>query len=161
MRRAMTIMALVAAAGLVTACGGSGADEKKPAADKGAAVSSKPTVDGLDETDETDEADTADKKDKTYEVVLEVGGSGKSSVYYVLGTNRMEQVSLPWKKSDSITLNSTQRKVGTIVSVAPGPVAQSNGQLAAAPCSITVDGKKVVEDPGGAEGKHLCEFTLH
>ncbi|MGW9498314.1 hypothetical protein ACWG5P_28780 [Streptomyces prasinus] len=158
MRRAMTIMALVAAAGLVTACGGSGADDKKPAADKGAAVSSKPTVDGQDETDE---ADTADKADKTYEVVLEVGGSGKSSVYYVLGTNRMEQVSLPWKKSDSITLNSTQRKVGTIVSVAPGPVAQSNGQLAAAPCSITVDGKKVVEDPGGAEGKHLCEFTLH
>ncbi|MET8117569.1 hypothetical protein [Streptomyces prasinus] len=158
MRRAMTIMALVAAAGLVTACGGSGADDKKPAADKGAAVSSKPTVDGQDETDE---ADTADKADKTYEVVLEVGGSGKSSVYYVLGTNRMEQVSLPWKKSDSITLNSTQRKVGTIVSVAPGPVAQSNGQLAAAPCSITVDSKKVVEDPGGAEGKHLCEFTLH
>ncbi len=158
MRRAMTIMALVAAAGLVTACGGSGADDKKPAADKGAAVSSKPTVDGQDETDE---ADTADKTDKTYEVVLEVGGSGKSSIYYVLGTNRMEQVSLPWKKSDSITLNSTQRKVGTIVSVAPGPVAQSNGQLAAAPCSITVDGKKVVEDPGGAEGKHLCEFTLH
>ncbi|WP_055688629.1 hypothetical protein [Streptomyces prasinus] len=154
----MTIMALVAAAGLVTACGGSGADDKKPAADKGAAVSSKPTVDGQDETDE---ADTADKTDKTYEVVLEVGGSGKSSIYYVLGTNRMEQVSLPWKKSDSITLNSTQRKVGTIVSVAPGPVAQSNGQLAAAPCSITVDGKKVVEDPGGAEGKHLCEFTLH
>ncbi|MEV0303143.1 hypothetical protein [Streptomyces prasinus] len=158
MRRAMTIMALVAAAGLVTACGGSGADDKKPAADKGAAVSSKPTVDGQDETDE---ADTADKTDKTYEVVLEVGGSGKSSIYYVLGTNRMEQVSLPWKKSDSITLNSTQRKVGTIVSVAPGPVAQSNGQLAAAPCSITVDGKKVVEDPGGSEGKHLCEFTLH
>ncbi|MFF0117039.1 hypothetical protein [Streptomyces prasinus] len=154
----MTIMALVAAAGLATACGGSGADDKKPAADKGAAVPSHPTVDGQDETDE---ADTAGKKDKTYEVVLEVGGSGKSSVYYVLGTNRMEQVSLPWKKSDSITLNSTQRKVGTIVSVAPGPVAQSNGQLAAAPCSITVDGKKVVEDPGGAEGKHLCEFTLH
>ncbi len=158
MRRAMTIIALVAATGLVTACGGSGADDKKPAADKGAAVSSKPTADGRDETDE---ADAADKTDKTYEVVLEVGGSGKSSLYYVLGTNRMEQVSLPWKKSDSITLNSTQRKVGTIVSVAPGPVAQSNGQLAAAPCSITVDGKKVVEDPGGAEGKHLCEFTLH
>ncbi|MFC8986555.1 MULTISPECIES: hypothetical protein [unclassified Streptomyces] len=163
MRRARTIIALVAAAGLLTACGGSGDDDRKPAADgQGAAASSAPAADGQDEEKEEEKGtDGGDRADTTYEVTLEVGGSGGTSVYYVLGTNRTEQVSLPWKKSDSITLNSTQRKVGTIVSVVPGPVTQSDGRLAAAPCSITVDGKKVVDDPGGAEGKHICQYTLH
>lgn len=146
MRRAMTITALIAAAGLMTACGSGGDDAKQERADKNPATSSsKPASEG---------------QDKTYEVTLEVGGEGRSSVYYNLDTNRSEQVTLPWKKSDSITLNSTQRKVGTIVSVVPGPVKLSNGQLAAAPCSITVDGKKVTEDPGGVDGKHMCEYTL-
>ncbi|MBL3668816.1 hypothetical protein JL475_23025 [Streptomyces sp. M2CJ-2] len=147
MRRAMTMTALVAAVGLMAACGSSGGGEaKKERAHKGTATSSsKPASEG---------------QGKTYEVTLEVGGEGRSSVYYNLDTNRSEQVTLPWKKSDSVTLNSTQRKVGTIVSVVPGPVKLSDGRLGAAPCSITVDGKKVVEDPGGTEGKHLCEYTL-
>ncbi|MFJ9668970.1 hypothetical protein ACIRPP_30925 [Streptomyces sp. NPDC101219] len=162
MRRARTIIAIAAAAGLLAACGGSGDDDKKPAADQGAAASSAPAAGGQDkEKDDEKGTDGGDRADKTYEVTLEVGGSGSTSVYYVLGTNRTEQVSLPWKKSDSITLNSTQRKVGTIVSVVPGPVTQSDGRLAAAPCSITVDGKKVVDDPGGAEGNHICQYTLH
>jgi hypothetical protein len=55
---------------------------------------------------------------------------------------------------------ATERKVGITVSVVPGPVKLSDGRFGAAPCSITVDGKKVVEDQGGAEGKHLCEYTL-
>ncbi|MGY3202579.1 hypothetical protein [Streptomyces sp. TE5632] len=147
MRRAMTMTALIAAAGLMAACGSSGGEAKEERADKGTATSSpKPAPEG---------------QDKTYEVTLEVGGEGKSSIYYNLGTNHFEQVTLPWKKSDKLTLNSTQRKVGTIVSVVPGPVKLPNGQLGAAPCSITVDGKKVVEDPGGVDGKHLCEYTLH
>lgn len=149
MRRAMTITALIAAAGLMTACGSSGSDDKKERAGKGTATSSssssKPASEG---------------QGKTYEVTLEVGGEGKASVYYNLDTNHFEQVTLPWKKSDRVTLTSTQRKVGTIVSVVPGPVKLSNGRLGAAPCSITVDGKKVVEDPGGVDGKHLCEYTL-
>ncbi|MFI8308157.1 hypothetical protein ACIF80_33055 [Streptomyces sp. NPDC085927] len=146
MRRATTITALVAAVGLMTACGSSSDDDKKESADKGAATSpSKPASDG---------------QDKTYEVTFEVGGEGKSSVYYNLDTNRSEQVTLPWKKSDKLTLNSTERKVGIIVSIVPGSVKLSNGQLGAAPCSISVDGKKVAEDPGGVEGKHMCEYTL-
>ncbi|WP_437032790.1 hypothetical protein [Streptomyces sp. enrichment culture] len=165
MRRTTTVMALVAAAALLTACGGgSDADDAKPAASgKDTAAAPEPAAGGQDEAEGTDAADGADDDgaDKTYEVVLEVGGSGSSSVYYVLGTNDMEQVTLPWKKSDSIALTGTQRKVGTIVSVVPGPVKQSNGQLAAAPCSITVDGEKVVEDPGGTGGKHICQYTLH
>jgi hypothetical protein len=95
-----------------------------------------------------------------YETSFEVGGKGKSSVYYNLDTNRSEQVTLPWKKSDKLTLSSTEQKVGTTVSVVPGPVMRANGQLAAAPCSITVDGKKVAENPGGADGKHMSEYTL-
>jgi hypothetical protein len=146
MRRAKTITALIAAAGLMAACGSSGDDDKTERADKGTPTSSpKPAPDG---------------QDRTYEVSFEVGGKGKSSVYYNLDTNRSEQVTLPWKKSDKLTLNSTERKVGTTVSVVPGPVMLSNGQFAAAPCSITVDGKKVAEDPGGADGKHMCEYTL-
>ncbi|MFH8453755.1 hypothetical protein ACH4CD_31465 [Streptomyces fungicidicus] len=147
MRRVMTVTALIAAAGLMTACGGSGdGDEKERAGGSTAASSSEASSEG---------------EDKTYEVTLEVGGEGKSSVYYTLGTNSTEQVTLPWKKTDEMTLNSTERKVGIIVSVVPGPVKLSNGQLGTAPCSITVDGKKVVEDQGGAEGKHLCEYTIH
>jgi len=145
MRRAMTTTALIAAAGLMTACGSSG-DDKAERADKGTPTSSpKPASDG---------------QDRTYEVSFEVGGKGKSSVYYNLDTNRSEQVTLPWKKSNKLTLNSTERKVGITVSVVPGPVMLSNGQFAAAPCSITVDGKKVAEDPGGADGKHMCKYTL-
>ncbi|WP_369253793.1 hypothetical protein [Streptomyces sp. R35] len=145
MRRAMTTTALIAAAGLMTACGNSG-DDTAERADKGTPTSSpKPASDG---------------QDRTYEVSFEVGGKGKSSVYYNLDTNRSEQVTLPWKKSNKLTLNSTERKVGITVSIVPGPVMLSNGQFAAAPCSITVDGKKVAEDPGGADGKHMCKYTL-
>ncbi|MFJ4982150.1 hypothetical protein ACIP6X_43920 [Streptomyces coeruleorubidus] len=145
MRRAGTIAALIAAAGLMTACGSSG-DDKTERADKGTSASwPKPA---------------SDDQDRTYEVSFEVGGKGKSSVYYNLDTNRSEQVMLPWKKSDKLTLNGTERKVGITVSVVPGPVRLPNGQFAAAPCSITVDGKTVAEDPGGADGKHMCEYTL-
>ncbi|MFD7688976.1 hypothetical protein [Streptomyces sp. NPDC059781] len=152
MRRATTVTALIAAAGLMTACGGgSGDGDEKERAGGSTAASSSEASSGA----------SSEGEDKTYEVTLEVGGAGKSSVYYTLGTNSTEQVTLPWKKTDEMTLNSTERKVGITVSVVPGSVKLSNGQLGAAPCSITVDGKKVVEDQGGAEGKHLCEYTIH
>jgi hypothetical protein len=142
----MTITALIAAAGLMTACGSSSDGEKTERTDKGTPTSSpKPASEG---------------EDRTYEVSFEVGGKGKSNVSYNLDTNHFEQVTLPWKKSDKLTLNSTERKVGITVSVVPGPVMLPNGQAAAAPCSISVDGKKVAEDPGGADGKHMCEYTL-
>ncbi|MFD7765293.1 hypothetical protein [Streptomyces sp. NPDC059787] len=152
MRRATTVTALIAAAGLMTACGGgSGDGDEKERAGGSTAASSSEASSGA----------SSEGEDKTYEVTLEVGGAGKSSVYYTLGTNSTEQVTLPWKKTDEMTLNSTERKVGITVSVVPGSVKLSSGQLGAAPCSITVDGKKVVEDQGGAEGKHLCEYTIH
>lgn len=50
---------------------------------------------------------------------------------------------------------------GINVSVVPGSVKLSDGRFGAAPRSITVDGEKAVEDAGGAEGKHLCEYTPH
>ncbi|MET9152250.1 hypothetical protein [Streptomyces griseoflavus] len=152
MRRVMTVTALIAAAGLMTACGGSGGDgdEKERAGGSTAASSSEASSEA-----------SSEGEDKTYEVTLEVGGQGKSSVYYTLGTNSNEQVTLPWKKTGKMTLNPTERKVGILVSVVPGPVKLSNGQLGAAPCSITVDGKKVVEDEGGVEGAHTCEYTLN
>lgn len=146
MRRVRTIAALVAAAGLMTACGSSGGDDKPEGADKGTPTPSSKAATG--------------GQDRTYEISLEVGGKGKSSVYYNLDTNHSEQVTLPWKKSDKLTLTSTERKVGITVSVVPGPVQLSNGRLAAAPCSITVDGKKVTQDAGGADGKHMCQYTL-
>lgn len=151
MHRATTIVALVAAAGLMTACGGSDSGPKddgakKERADKGTGTSSsKPASRG---------------QDKSYEVTFEVGGKGKSNVYYNLDTNHSEQVTLPWKKSDTLTLNSTERKVGITVSIVPGSVMLSDGRFAAAPCSITVDGKKVAKDPGGVKGKHMCKHTL-
>ncbi|MFG2503775.1 hypothetical protein ACGFSB_36880 [Streptomyces sp. NPDC048441] len=147
MRRTMTIAALIAAAGLLTACGGSDGGDKKEHADKApAAASSKPGAKG---------------QDKTYEVTLEVGGKSKTNVFYVAGSNGNEQVKLPWKKTEKVTLNSTERKVGITVHVVPGPVILPDGKAAAAPCSITVDGKQVDEDPGGPTGKHACKYTLH
>ncbi|MER7266628.1 hypothetical protein ABT388_40335 [Streptomyces collinus] len=146
MRRVMAITALIATTGLMAACGSSGDVDKPERADKGSsAASSKPTSKG---------------EGRTYEVTFEVGGKGKSTVAYNLDTNHFEQVTLPWKKSDKITLNRTERKVGITLSVVPGPMILSNGQAAAAPCSIFVDGKKVTSDPGGAEGKHMCEYAL-
>ncbi|MGA5205496.1 hypothetical protein [Streptomyces variegatus] len=87
-------------------------------------------------------------------------GGSCNTAGHIRTTNRSEHVTLPWKKSDKLTLSSTERKVGITVSVVPGPMRLSNGQFAAAPCSITVDGKKVAENPGGADGKHMCEYTL-
>jgi hypothetical protein len=143
----MTITALIAAAGLLTACGSSSdGGDKEERAGKGTPTSSpKPP---------------SESEGRTYQVSFEVGGRGKSTVYYNLDTNHSEQVTLPWKKSGKLTLTSTERKVGITVSVVPGPVMLSDGQAAAAPCSISVDGKKVTEDPGGADGKHMCEYTL-
>ncbi|MFD3667200.1 hypothetical protein [Streptomyces sp. NPDC058672] len=147
MRRAMTIAALISAAGLLTACGDSGSGDKKEHADKApAAASSKPGAEG---------------QDKAYEVTLEVGGKGKTNVFYVANSNGSEQVKLPWKKTEKVTLNSTERKVGITMHVVPGSVILRDGKAAAAPCSISVDGKQVAKDPGGATGKHSCKYTLH
>ncbi|WP_150477719.1 hypothetical protein [Streptomyces alboniger] len=73
MRRALTVAAFIAAAGLLTSCGGSDSGYKKDQADKGpAAASSHAGTEG---------------QDKTYEVTLEVGGKGKTSVFYYAGSN--------------------------------------------------------------------------
>lgn len=146
MRRTATTVALLVTAGLMTACG-SGDEGKKERADKGTTTSSsKPAAGG---------------QDKTYEITLQVGGKGTSRVGYNLDTNHFEQVTLPWKKSDKLTLNGTERKVGITVAIVPGAVELPNGRLGAAPCSITIDGEQVAEDPGGVDGKHMCEYTLH
>lgn len=95
-----------------------------------------------------------------HEVTLEVLGTGTTSVYYNLDTNKFEQVQLPWKKSATITLTTdAEKKVGLGVSVVPGSVTGSDGMLHAAPCVITVDGKKVADNQNGKSDK-MCEFKL-
>ncbi|WP_167532637.1 hypothetical protein [Streptomyces alboniger] len=57
-------------------------------------------------------------------------------------------------------MNSAERKAGITMHVVPGPVILPDGKAAAAPCSITVDGKQVAKDAGGSTGKHSCKYTL-
>ncbi|MEN8651211.1 hypothetical protein ABCR94_11345 [Streptomyces sp. 21So2-11] len=46
------------------------------------------------------------------------------------------------------------------MSVVPGSVQGSDGMLHAAPCLITVDGKKVADNQGGKSDKTLCEYLV-
>lgn len=152
MRKTITTTALVLTAALLTGCGGSdssSADSPKPASDT---PSGKPS--------------DASKGDGpvSHEVTLEVQGTGSALVYYNLGTNKGEQVTLPWKKTDTITFTTeAEKKVGTVVSVVPGSVQAADGTLKAAPCVITVDGKKVADNKGANDkdaSSTMCKYAL-
>lgn len=72
----------------------------------------------------------------------------------------MENVTLPWKKTSTITLTTdAEKKAGLSVSVVPGSVPGSDGMLQPAACVITVDGKKAADNQGGKSDK-MCEYTV-
>ncbi|MFI1800157.1 hypothetical protein ACH427_22780 [Streptomyces sp. NPDC020379] len=145
MRKIIMGAALVLTAALLTGCGSDGS----PATADKPATATQPKA--------KPESGSGEVK---HEVTLEVLGTGTTSVYYNLDTNKFEQVQLPWKRSSTITLTTdAEKKVGLGVSVAPGSVTGSDGMLHAAPCVITVDGKKVADNQNGKSDK-MCEFKL-
>ncbi|OCC11385.1 hypothetical protein [Streptomyces sp. PTY087I2] len=91
-----------------------------------------------------------------HEVTIEVEGTGASTVMYTLDDSDFEQITLPWKKTATIAARGAEREVGRLVILTPGHMTLPDGKLGAAPCSITVDGKKVVESK---EGKP-CSYKL-
>ncbi|MEV7915425.1 hypothetical protein [Streptomyces griseus] len=93
-----------------------------------------------------------------HEVTIEVKGSGASTVMYTLDDSDFEQITLPWKKTATIAARGAEREVGRLVILTPGHMTLPDGKLGAAQCSITVDGKKVVESDEGS-GKP-CSYKL-
>ncbi len=154
MRKIVTGTALVLAAGLLTGCGGGGGkseNAKGPTApDKPAAASSSPSGSGKP---------APGGGAVSHEVTLEVLGSGPAQVYYNLASNKGEQVTLPWKKTETITFTTdAEKRVGTTVSVVPGSVQAADGMLKPASCVITVDGKKVADNQDGKTP--MCTYRL-
>ncbi|MEU1782816.1 hypothetical protein ABZ545_25535 [Streptomyces abikoensis] len=146
LRKIITGVALALTAALLTGCG---SDDSSPAAADKPATSAQPKAKA--------EGGSGEVK---HEVTLEVLGSETTSVYYNLDTNKMEQVQLPWKKTSTITLTTdAEKKVGLLVSVVPGSVHGPDGMLHAAPCVITVDGKKVADNQDGKSDK-MCEYKV-
>ncbi|WP_255953599.1 hypothetical protein [Streptomyces odontomachi] len=96
----------------------------------------------------------------THKVTLEVLGKGTTEIYYTLDTNRSAKVTLPWKKTATITLTTAaEKRIGRAVGVVPGSVYRTDGTLKAASCAIIVDGKKVMDNQGGkADGS--CKYTV-
>ncbi|GGS76029.1 hypothetical protein GCM10010253_58530 [Streptomyces badius] len=93
-----------------------------------------------------------------HEVTIEVKGTGASTVMYTLDDSDFEQITLPWKKTATIAARGAEREVGRLVILTPGHVTLPDGKLGAGQCSITVDGKKVVESEEGS-GKP-CSYKL-
>ncbi|MEV3992063.1 hypothetical protein AB0J57_24430 [Streptomyces sp. NPDC049837] len=147
MRKTITTTALVLTAALLTGCGGN-PDDPKPAAKPSSKPSDSAKGDGP----------------VSHQVTLEVQGAGSALVYYNLDTNKGEQVTLPWKKTATITFTTeAEKKVGTVVSVVPGSVQAADGTLKAAPCVITVDGKKVADNKSANDkdpASTMCKYAL-
>ncbi|MFF4185541.1 hypothetical protein ACFYZ9_20330 [Streptomyces sp. NPDC001691] len=141
-------LTLLAVAALLTGCG----SEKKD--DGGAARASAPAGSGA-------KGLAPDRKGVAHQVVFEVGGTGAAQVMWIGNTNHFEQVTLPWTKTESVTLEGAELKVGHTVSVVPGSIkrADGSGMLQAAPCTIKVDGKQVADNQNGKSDK-LCEYQL-
>lgn len=150
MRKTLTGTAFVMATVLLTGCGGgaegtpSEGHGKSPAAQQ----SKTPKDTGGDAVDEG----------TSHEVTIEVKGTGTGSVMYTLDDSNFEQVTLPWKKTATIAARAAEREVGRLVIVTPGNVTRPDGKIVAAQCSITVDGKKVVESKEDS-GKP-CSYKL-
>ncbi|MFJ1545304.1 hypothetical protein [Streptomyces sp. NPDC088246] len=146
MRKIIIGTALVLATTLLTGCG---SDDGPATVGKSANAnaSGKPQPD-------------AGSGEGKHEVTLEVLGTGTSQVYYNLDTNKMEKVTLPWKKTSTITLTTdAEKRTGLSVSVVPGSVPDPDGMLHAAACVITVDGKKVADNQGGKSDK-MCQYKV-
>jgi hypothetical protein len=134
-RRTVTGIALVAAtAALLAGCGSGGGDSKGAGAKQDTSQApSKP----------------AGGQEATREVTFEVRGQGSTQVLWTAGDSKTEQVNLPWTKTTQLTVKGAELKVGSLVSVVPGSVTGSDGQLVPASCVIKVDGKQVADNKDG------------
>ncbi|MFB4421857.1 hypothetical protein C5F59_012280 [Streptomyces sp. QL37] len=151
MRKTLTATAFVLAAALLTGCGG---DAEKPA---GTGKGSSPAAQEPAKSEET--GGGAVEEGASHEVTIKVEGTGKSTVMYTLDDSDFAEVELPWTKTATIAPRGAEREVGRLVLVTPGNTTGADGMLVAAGCSITVDGKTVVENKGGKTGKP-CSYTL-
>ncbi|MFD7629559.1 hypothetical protein ACFV7Q_26625 [Streptomyces sp. NPDC059851] len=155
MRKIVTGTALVLAAGLLTGCGG-GAGTSENA--KGSTAPGKPAATASSSPSGSGTAASGGGA-VSHEVTLEVLGSGPAQIYYNLASNKGEQVTLPWKKTETITFTTdAEKRVGTTVSVVPGSVQAADGMLKPAACTITVDGKKVTDNQDGKTP--MCTYRL-
>ncbi|KJK44184.1 MULTISPECIES: hypothetical protein [unclassified Streptomyces] len=154
MRRTITAVTLCAGAALLlVGCGGAepkpapegGKQQPQPAAsqDKGQDPAPAPAVGG----------------GAKHEVVLEVGGTGRTAVMYNGIGSGFEQQTLPWSKSGTAELTAAEQKVGYLVSVVPGTITGADGKLQQAPCTIKVDGKVVAESDGVTNAKG-CSYKI-
>ncbi|MFF4742804.1 hypothetical protein ACGF3K_07910 [Streptomyces sp. NPDC047980] len=152
MRKTVTATALALAAVLLTGCGdGSGKHSGGRSGEDGRAGGTQRTA--------TPDAGGDAKGTAKREVTLEVLGTGTAQVAYHLDTSKFEQVTLPWKKTATIELTAAEQQVGRLVSVVPGSIQGSDGLLQAAPCVITVDGRKVADNQEGKVAKP-CQFRV-
>ncbi|MFF5894591.1 hypothetical protein ACFY8O_01570 [Streptomyces argenteolus] len=150
MSRTLTATAFVLTAALLTGCGGG---EEKPA-DAG-----KGDTPAAQESAGAKETGGGVEEGASHEVTIKVEGTGRSNVMYTLDDSGFKEVDLPWTKTATIAPRGAEREVGRLVIVTPGNTTAADGKLVAAGCSITVDGKTVVENEGGATGKP-CSYKL-
>ncbi|GHE34468.1 hypothetical protein [Streptomyces capitiformicae] len=145
-RTLQSAAALVAAAVLLTGCGGdSETTGTRADGDKASASAS--------------ETPKAEPGKVTHEVTLQVGGEGTAQVMYHAATDGFDTQTLPWTKTETVELTDAHQAVGYLVSVIPGSVKGADGLLQPAPCVIKVDGKQVADNDDGksAEG---CSYTI-
>ncbi|MEU2676404.1 hypothetical protein ABZ638_05865 [Streptomyces sp. NPDC007107] len=152
MRKTLTATAFVLTAALLTGCGGG---EEKPAdAGKGSSPAAQESA------KEKETGGEAVAEGASHEVTIKVEGTGKSNVMYTLDDSDFTEVDLPWTKTATIAPRGAESKVGRLVIVTPGNTTAADGRLVSAGCSITVDGKKVVEFKGGGEQGKPCSYKL-
>ncbi|MFB7174693.1 hypothetical protein ACFCYM_28300 [Streptomyces sp. NPDC056254] len=154
MRRTITVVTLCAGAALLlVGCGGA---EPKPAPE-GGKQQPQPAA-SQDKGQDPAPAPAAGGGAK-HEVVLEVGGTGRTAVMYNGIGSGFEQQTLPWSKSGTAELTAAEQKVGYLVSVVPGTITGADGKLQQAPCTIKVDGKVVAESDGVTNAKG-CSYKI-
>ncbi|WP_097885341.1 hypothetical protein [Streptomyces sp. st140] len=144
MRKIHIGASLAMAAVLLTGCGAEEPAKDSKAKGPAAEATGKPEESG------------GNGEGTPHKVTIEVKGTGASTVMYTLDDSDFEQITLPWKKTATIAARGAEREVGRLVILTPGHVTLPDGKLGAAKCSITVDGKKVVESK---EGKG-CSYKL-
>lgn len=156
MHRISAAAAVALAAVLLAGCGSGDGDEAQD--DKGSTAGAQKSGGSGDTGAAVDEG-TSGQASETRKVTLEVGGEGETQVYWTIGTNKSETVSLPWTKTKELTLEGAQLEVGALVSVVPGSVKDEAGRYVPAPCVITVDGAKVADNDEG-KSETGCKYTV-
>ena len=151
MRKTLTATAFVLTAALLTGCGGG---EEKPADESKGQSTAAP-----ESAKPKDSGEGAAEEGASHEVTIKVEGAGRSKVMYTLDDSDFADVELPWTKTATIAPRGAESEVGRLVIVTPGTMTAADGKLVSAGCSITVDGKTVVEQEGGETGKP-CSYKL-